>query len=143
MKIKLTPLEETVAVKEVIQIEIEKREKEEGKKKAKEEIAVNLIKLGIDVKIISQATGLSQKKIKQLALKNEILMLLEKLKGESDMEDMDLELTREELAEMVQFMMTVLTVEEIMEGIPLEKRLEGVPPKQIKAYLEKIGENLS
>ncbi|MCP4347827.1 MAG: hypothetical protein GY795_20180 [Desulfobacterales bacterium] len=50
--IELTPLEETVAVKELIQIEFEKGEKK-GKKKAKEETAVNLVKIGIDVKIIS------------------------------------------------------------------------------------------
>ncbi|MCP4347260.1 MAG: hypothetical protein GY795_17245 [Desulfobacterales bacterium] len=68
--IKLTPLEETVAVKELLQIEFEKGEKK-GKKKAKEKIAVNLMKIGVDMKIISQATGLSQKKIKQLALESE------------------------------------------------------------------------
>ncbi|MCP4347823.1 MAG: transposase, partial [Desulfobacterales bacterium] len=42
-----------------------------GEKKAKEETAVNLMRIGTDVKIISQATGLSQKKIKQLALRSE------------------------------------------------------------------------
>ncbi|MCP4106517.1 MAG: DUF2887 domain-containing protein [Desulfobacteraceae bacterium] len=65
--IELTPLEETVAGKELIQIGWDKGEKK-GEKKGKEETAVNLMKIGIDVKIISQATGLSQKKIKQLAL---------------------------------------------------------------------------
>ncbi|MCP4347259.1 MAG: hypothetical protein GY795_17240 [Desulfobacterales bacterium] len=64
--IELTPLEETVAVRELIQIEFDK-----GEKKAKEETAVNLMRIGVNVKIISQATGLSQKKIKQLALRSE------------------------------------------------------------------------
>ncbi|MCP4110354.1 MAG: DUF2887 domain-containing protein [Desulfobacteraceae bacterium] len=68
--IELTPLEETVAVKELIQIEFDKGEKK-GEKKAKEETAVNLMRIGVDVKIISQATGLNQKKIKQLALRSE------------------------------------------------------------------------
>ncbi len=61
--IELTPIEETVAGKELIQMGWDK-----GEKKAKEETAVNMLKIGMDVKIISQATGLSQKKIKQLAL---------------------------------------------------------------------------
>ncbi len=63
-----------------------------------------------------------------------------------------LELTHEDLIEVVQVMQTVLTTEQLLEGIPpkqrlegipSEQRLEGIPPEQIKAYLQKIGENLS
>ncbi len=80
------------------------------------------------------------------------LRILEKLKGDGNMEDMDLELSRGEIMEMVQFMRTVLTTEELMEGISPEKRLEGIPPEQrlegltmeeIEAYLQKRREKAS
>ncbi|MCP4108302.1 MAG: Rpn family recombination-promoting nuclease/putative transposase [Desulfobacteraceae bacterium] len=41
--------------------------KKEGKKEGKEETAANLLKLGIDVKTIILATGLTEKEIKRLA----------------------------------------------------------------------------
>ena len=37
-----------------------------GKAEGKKETAINLLKMGIDVKIINQATGLQEKEIKQL-----------------------------------------------------------------------------
>ncbi len=40
--------------------------KTEGKTEGKKETAVNLLKLGIDIKIVSQATGLSEEEIKQM-----------------------------------------------------------------------------
>ena len=39
----------------------------EGEAKNKKETAINLLKMGFDVKIINQATGLQVKEIKQLA----------------------------------------------------------------------------
>ena len=41
--------------------------KKEGKADGKKETAINLLKMGFDVKIINQATGLQVKEIKQLA----------------------------------------------------------------------------
>jgi predicted transposase/invertase (TIGR01784 family) len=41
--------------------------KAEGFAKGRKETAINLLKMGIDVKIINQATGLQEKEIKQLA----------------------------------------------------------------------------
>ena len=38
-----------------------------GKAKGKKETAINLLKMGVDVKIINQATGFSEKEIKQLS----------------------------------------------------------------------------
>ncbi len=38
-----------------------------GEAKGKKETAINLLKMGIDVKIINQATGFSEKEIKQLS----------------------------------------------------------------------------
>jgi predicted transposase/invertase (TIGR01784 family) len=38
----------------------------EGEAKGKKETAINLLKMGIDVKIINKATGFSEKEIKQL-----------------------------------------------------------------------------
>ncbi|MCP4111495.1 MAG: hypothetical protein GY749_39195 [Desulfobacteraceae bacterium] len=58
--LELTPLEQTTAGKELIQI---------GWDEGKKETAANLLKLGMDLKIISQATGLSEKEIKKLALR--------------------------------------------------------------------------
>jgi len=55
--IRLTPLEKTVAGQELIQI---------GIKEGIKEAALNMLKMGIDVKIICQATGLTDKDIKQL-----------------------------------------------------------------------------
>ncbi|MCP4350570.1 MAG: hypothetical protein GY795_34315 [Desulfobacterales bacterium] len=63
----LTPLEETTAVKELIQIKLEEGKKE-WIKKEKKEIALNLLKKGMDTKFISQVTGLTVKEIKQLKL---------------------------------------------------------------------------
>ncbi len=40
--------------------------KTEGKAEGRKETAINLLKMGIDVKIISQATGLSEEEVKQL-----------------------------------------------------------------------------
>jgi len=37
-----------------------------GEAKGKKETAINLLKMGIDVKIINKATGFSEKEIKQL-----------------------------------------------------------------------------
>jgi len=39
----------------------------EGETKGKKDTAINLLKMGFDVKIINQATGLQEKEIKQLA----------------------------------------------------------------------------
>ncbi len=61
--LELTPLEQTAAGKELIQIGWD-----EGKKEGKKETAANLLKLGMDVKVISKATGLSEKEIKKLTL---------------------------------------------------------------------------
>ncbi|MCP4347101.1 MAG: hypothetical protein GY795_16430 [Desulfobacterales bacterium] len=55
-----------MTVAEQIKKEGWKKGKEEGKKEGKEETAANLLKLGIDVKTIIQATGLNEKEIKQL-----------------------------------------------------------------------------
>ncbi len=66
-KIMLIPLEETTAVKELIQIKLEEGKKE-GIKEGKKEIALNLLKKGMDTKFISQVTGLTVKEIKQLKL---------------------------------------------------------------------------
>ncbi|MCP4108818.1 MAG: hypothetical protein GY749_25285 [Desulfobacteraceae bacterium] len=63
----LIPLEETTAVKELIQIKLEEGKKE-GIKEGKKEIALNLLKKGMDTKFISQVTGLTAKEIKQLKL---------------------------------------------------------------------------
>ncbi|MCP4108819.1 MAG: DUF2887 domain-containing protein [Desulfobacteraceae bacterium] len=60
-KMMLTPLEETTAVKELMQIK-----SEEWKKEGKKEIATNMLKMGMDVKTISKITGLSEKEIKHL-----------------------------------------------------------------------------
>jgi predicted transposase/invertase (TIGR01784 family) len=38
-----------------------------GEAEGKKETAINLLKMGIDVEIINQATGLQEKEIKQLA----------------------------------------------------------------------------
>ncbi len=38
-----------------------------GEVEGKKETAINLLKMGIDVKIINQATGFSKEEIKQLA----------------------------------------------------------------------------
>jgi len=43
------------------------RGKAEGKAEGRKEAAANLLKLGIDIKIITQATGLSEEEIKQIA----------------------------------------------------------------------------
>jgi len=39
----------------------------DGKADGKKETAINLLKMGFDVKIINQATGFSKEEIKQLA----------------------------------------------------------------------------
>ncbi|MCP4110663.1 MAG: hypothetical protein GY749_34925 [Desulfobacteraceae bacterium] len=60
-------------------------------------------------------------------MKSYIGKFLELLKGGTDMENSEFELTPEEL----------------MENITPEQRLAGLTPAQIKAYLEKIGVTLS
>jgi predicted transposase/invertase (TIGR01784 family) len=59
--------EMTMTVAEQIEERGREKWKKEGKTEGKEETALNLLKLGIDVKIIIQATGLSEKEIKRLA----------------------------------------------------------------------------
>ncbi len=63
--IQLTPLEETVAGQELIQIGVEKGVKQ-GVKQGVKNTAVNMLKMGLDIKTVSRATGLSEKEIKQL-----------------------------------------------------------------------------
>ncbi len=63
--IRLTPLEETVAGQELIQTGVEKGVKQ-GVKQGVKNIAENMLKMGLDIKTVSRATGLSEKEIKQL-----------------------------------------------------------------------------
>ncbi len=57
--IQLTPLEKTAAGQELIQI---------GVKQGVKITALNMLKMGLDIKVVSMATGLTEKEIKQLSL---------------------------------------------------------------------------
>ncbi|MDM8561620.1 hypothetical protein [Candidatus Parabeggiatoa sp. HSG14] len=46
----------------------EARGEARGEVNGKKETAINLLKMGVDVKIISQATGFNEKEIKQLTV---------------------------------------------------------------------------
>ncbi|MCP4345093.1 MAG: hypothetical protein GY795_06150 [Desulfobacterales bacterium] len=48
--------------------QIKQRGWKEGKKEGKKETAANMLKLGIDMKTIIQATGLTEKEIKRLTV---------------------------------------------------------------------------
>ncbi len=70
--LELTPLEQTVAGKELIQIGEEegiKKGIKKGREKARKETAANLLKMGMDMKTISRATGMGEEEIIRLASK--------------------------------------------------------------------------
>ncbi|MCP4347247.1 MAG: hypothetical protein GY795_17180 [Desulfobacterales bacterium] len=68
---------------------------------------------------------------------------LEILKGDTGMGNIEFELTSEERKEMALFVKTELTMDEILENFTTEQILDRFTPEQIKAYLKKIGGNLS